>query len=352
MMSAEEAREKAFHNLEVAKRGYDPRSKVQVSHYRNEVKHGVPTFREEAERVIELKSSSWKHAKLMGRKWRSTFERYVFPVIGDIPVDRITRQDIKAILEPKWVSKNAAMREALQRVSEIFKVAMAEDHVNHNPASNEILKILPRLNGERKHHKALPHEQVAEAVQKIRNNESYPGTKLCLEFLILTSVRSVEAREVEWRDVDMEKGIWTVPAGKMKAKEEHRVPLSEPVLSVLKKAKKIKLTEKKTGLVFPAQSGRVMHSSILTKLLKKEGIDSTVHGFRTSFSTWANEKNYNPDAIEACLAHTTPGVRGAYMRGEFFEQRREIMQAWSDYIVPAYNKNHSRRKVELSKHSE
>ena len=337
LMTAEQARQKAFDNLTIAKSGGDPRkpkSAMQKLHDRTFAPEStIPTFREEAERVIKLKSSGWKDSKGIGRKWRSTLEKYAYPTIGDMPVNEITRQDVKAILEPHWTEINPTMRKLRQRISEVFKVSMVDGYTAVNPAGDEILTVLPALNGESKHHKALKgSDQVKEAIRTIRSSTSYAGSRLCLEFLILTGVRSIEARSAKWDEIDTEKAVWTIPAERMKAGKEHRVPLSKQAVSVLQKAKQIGFA-RKAGLIFPSQSGRLQDGAMLSRLLKKENIDSTVHGFRTSFSSYLNENNYNADAIEACLAHTTQGVRGAYMRGDFFEQRREIMEKWGEHIA-------------------
>ena len=240
---------------------------------------------------------------------------------------------MKSILEPHWTEINASMKQLRQRISEIFKIAIADELVTDNPASDEILKALPRVNGNTEHLLALPHDKVKEAIRKIRKNKRYIGTRLCLEFAILTACRHHQAREIEWQDIDMEKGIWIAPAGKMKMKQEHRIPLSKAAMSVLKKAQKLGLGIRKTGLVFPSQTGKVIQSAVLSAPLKDEAIESTIHGFRTSFDTWANENSFNADAIEVSLSHDIPGVRGAYMRGEFMEQRKEIMEKWGEYIT-------------------
>ena len=335
LVSAEEARQKAINNLAVAKGGGDPRKPKSDMHKLHDVvfKGATPTFKLEAERVIKLKSSGWKDAKGIGRKWRSTLEKYAYPTIGDMPVNEITRQDVKAILEPHWTEINPTMRKLRQRMGEIFKVSLIDGHVTHNPAGDEILTVLPSSNGGSSHHKALQGSKVKEAIRTIRSSTSYAGARLCLEFVVLTACRSGEVRAAQWDEIDEGKSVWTIPAERMKSGKQHRVPLSIQAVSVLREAKRIGLATRKVGLIFPSQSGRLQDGAMLSRLLKKEKIDSSVHGFRTSFSSYLNENNYNADAIEACLAHTTQGVRGAYMRGDFFEQRREIMNAWAKHLT-------------------
>ena len=333
LVTAEEARQKAVRNREIAKLGGDPRNTqngTMPSVPRHDSgKSDVPTFEAMAERVIGLKSP------VTGRKWQTSFERHVYPAIGHKPLDQITRQDIKAILEPHWTEINPTMRKTRQRISEVFEVASVEiESVIENPAGNEILKVLPTLNECKEHRKALSHhEQVSEVIQKIRNSKSYIASRLCLEFAILTAARSGEARKAEWKDVDLEKAIWTVPGPKHKEKREHKVPLSKAAIRVLEKAKQIGLGTRQAGLIFPSQTGIVMDGNKLSGLLNKEKIDCEVHGFRTNFSVWANESGYNPDAVEISLSHKVPGVRGAYMRAEFIEERTEIMEKWGEYIA-------------------
>ena len=339
LTSAEEARAKALENLKIAKSGGDPRiprnsNQFSVVHEARKASD-LPIFRDAVERLIELKFPTWKNPDKESRRWKSDFERFAYPVIGNKPVNEVTRQDVKAILEKDWVRTNTQMKKVRQRISEVFKYCVVEyEQVKENPADDAILLVLPKVNGQTKHHPHLPVEGVRDVIERIRDSKAYIGTRLCLEFLILTASRSKEAREAAWEDIDLEKGIWTIPAEKMKQKREHTVPLSSASLDVLKRAKGIGLTTRTSGLVFPSQGGRVADGGILTRLLKREGIEGTdVHGFRSSFSTWANQNNYNPDAIEACLAHTTPGVRGAYMQGTFMDTRKEIMEKWGDNLV-------------------
>ena len=337
MMDVEEARQKALDNLDIAKRGGDPRvprnaNRFEVVHQARAASE-LPIFRDMVDMVIKLKAPTWKDPRKEGRRWESDFKRFCYPQIGNKPVNEVTRADVKAILEPQWVQINAQMKKVRQRLSEVFKVAMVEYGLKENPADDAILLVLPKVNGKTKHHPFLPADKVRDAMERIRDSKAYIGTRLCLQFIILTAVRSKEAREAEWKDIDLEKGIWTIPAEKMKMARAHVVPLSPAAVSVLKKARK-GFAELNQGLVFPSQGGRTPDAGILTRLLKREAIEGTdVHGFRSSFSSWANEQNYNHDAIEACLAHTTQGVRGAYMRGDFMEQRREIMLAWADCIM-------------------
>ena len=204
-------------------------------------------------------------------------------------------------------------------------------HRIDNPAGDAISEALPK-NGTavRRHRRALHHRDVAQALAKIRASNAWAATKLLLEYTILTATRSGEARLATWSEVDIEAGVWTVPAERMKAGREHRVPLSTRALELLTEAQNL---SDGSGLLIPSPTGNALSNVTTRSLLDGLGIDATIHGFRTSFRSWCAENDESRELAEAALAHVVGGVEGAYMRSDLFEQRRRLMQAWADYLV-------------------
>lgn len=185
------------------------------------------------------------------------------------------------------------------------------------------------------HFRAMPYEEVPEALETIRASTASLSTRLCFRFLVLTAARSGEARGATWDEVDLDGTTWTIPASRMKAGVAHRVPLSKQALDVLRRAR---LLEDNSGLVFPSalKPGRALSDMTLTRLLRATDLAdrATVHGFRTSFKTWTMETTDTPWAVgEAALAHTLGNsTEAAYARTDLFERRRALMQQWADYL--------------------
>lgn len=217
----------------------------------------------------------------------------------------------------------------------VFKWAMAHGFIALNPAGEAIdgaLPPMPRLvNG---HMPALPYQQVPDAILKIRSSEAWPATKLAFEFLILTVCRSSEVRGAMWTEVDTEARLWTIPAERMKAGKPHRVPLSNAAITLLKGARGF---EDATGLVFPSPQGKMLSDNALSLRARKDKLGAVPHGFRSSFRDWAAEcTSASHAAMELSLAHTVgSAVEQSYARSDLLEQRRELMEAWADYVSPS-----------------
>ena len=183
------------------------------------------------------------------------------------------------------------------------------------------------------HRLALPHGEVAAAVEKVRTSGSAaPAVRLAFEFLVLTAARSAEVRLAMWDEMDVAGRVWTIAAERMKAKREHRVPLCRRAVEILEAARALGGGD--SPLVFPMRSGRSIAASTLPKMLKYHGIAAVAHGFRSSFRDWAAEKTDHPrEVIEAALAHVVPNkVEAAYTRSDLFERRRLLMEDWSAYL--------------------
>ena len=200
-----------------------------------------------------------------------------------------------------------------------------------NPAGKSLLKVLPSTRKLKEHHRALNYQKVPAALGKVRLSTAYPLTKLAFQLLVLCASRSGEIRFASWSEIDRESATWTIPAGRMKAGREHRVPLSRQALETLEDARMISGGE---GLIFPAPpSGKAMTDMTLTALLRRLSIPAVPHGFRSSFRDWAAEQSGASWAVcESALAHNVGNsTEAAYMRSDLFEQRRALTQEWADF---------------------
>jgi len=201
-----------------------------------------------------------------------------------------------------------------------------------NPC-DRVLPVLGPQNDIVTHRQALPHKDVAAAIETVRTSKSgQPAVKLAFEFLVLTAARSAEVRLATWDEMDVAGHVWTVPALRMKAKREHRVPLCGRALEVLDAARAL---GDSSGLVFPMRSGRPISPSTLPKMLQYHDIAAVAHGFRSSFRDWAAEMTDHPrEVIEAALAHVVQNkVEAAYARSDLFERRRLLMNDWAEYLA-------------------
>ncbi len=310
-----EARAAALKNRRMAFQGIDPRT------------GGIPTFAEAAERVIDLHEPTWRNGSKSAAQWRASLRDYAFPIIGEKRVSEVGPQDIMACLLPNWNDKRETMRRVKQRIQAVMKWSVAEGHRLDDPVA-AISAALPKNGVKREGMKALHHSKVGTALATIRASEATPVSKLALEFAVLTASRSGEVRLAEWSEIDLDAAIWTIPADRMKAGREHRVPLTARVIEILKEAR----AYGDGGFVFPSVTGKPMSDSTLSKLLRENGIKAVPHGFRTSFRTWCADTGKDRDIAEMALAHTVKGVEGAYQRSDMIDRRRELMAAWQSYV--------------------
>ena len=316
-----EAREKALENRRATAQGQDPR------------RGPAPNFRELAERVIALHAKSWKKGSQLPRDWRSSFQRYADP-INNRPVDEITRADVLRILTPIWHTRPAAAKTVLQRIGTVLRYAVAQELVEYNAAeASAIQAALPKANGGRGHHKALPHSEVAAALAKVRASGSQLAARLAVEFLALTACRVSEVLGARWTEIDLRERLWTVPATRMKAKREFRVSLSGRALEILLEARELSGGGK--GLIFPSGvTGRAISRRLPGEVFRRCGVDSTIHGLRSSFADWAAESGVDRTVTEAALAHAVQNkVEAAYRRTDLLVRRRQLMDSWAAYVV-------------------
>ena len=318
-----EAREQALANRRLARSGGDPLTEKRRLQQ-------MPTFADAARQVLKQKQDGWR-GRWHAQNWIRSLERYVFPRIGRRPVSEVNTADVLEVLTPIWHSKAATAREVRQRVRSVLEWAIALDLRNDNPC-DRVLPVLGPQNDIVTHRRALPHQDVAAAIETVRTSSSgQPAVKLAFEFLVLTAARSGEVRLATWDEVDTDGAVWTVSAERMKAKREHRVPLCMRALEILNVARTLADGNR---LVFPMRSGKAISMSTLPKMLEYHRIAAVPHGFRSSFRDWAAEKTDHPrEVIEAALAHVVQNkVEAAYARSDLFERRRRLMNDWMHYL--------------------
>ena len=177
---------------------------------------------------------------------------------------------------------------------------------------------------------AMPHHEVGGAMATVQGSGAHLSTILAFQFIVLTACRSGEARLATWDEMDLRAQVWTIPEVRMKARLEHRVPLSESAMEVLRQSKD---PSGESGLVFPSPTGRALSDSTISKLCRENGINCVPHGFRSSFADWCREERYDKDLVDICLAHVRRGVDAAYFRSELLSPRHKLMQAWSNYLA-------------------
>ena len=322
--SLAEARDKALNNARMVAAGHHPRTPVAE----------VPIFVDALETVICLHRENWKEGGKTENLWRQSLERYAVPILGRKPVSDITSADVLAVLAPIWANKRPTAMKVRRRVSAVMQWAIVEGHRADNPAGDAITAALPRGGHATTHQPALPFAKVGEAITTVRDSRAWPATKLAFEFLTLTAARSQEVRLADWDEIDLDDATWTIPAGRMKAGREHRVPLSQQAMAVLKTA--LGEMSNEPGLIFRSPHGKPLTDSTISKLLRENNAGCVPHGMRSSFRDWAAECSDVPREIaEHAIAHVEGSASElAYRRTDYFEQRRELMQQWADYIRP------------------
>lgn len=296
----------------------------------------IPTFEQAALRVYQELLPSWKNVK-HGDQWINTLSTYIFPRLGAQTVDTLKPAHFADALRPIWLDKAETASRTKQRCHAVMAWAWAHGYIQANPL-DVVSKLLPPQRQARAHQPAMPWRTIPSfwhhALPDYPRGET---TRPLLMFLILTATRSGEARAATWQEIDLASRVWIIPAERMKAGIQHRVPLSKQA---------IKLLDRQRGLhdeiVFPSPREKVPSDMILTAFLRREnapsdteGRPATAHGFRSSFRDWASENGYRKDLAERALAHTIENqVEAAYHRTDLLEERRSMMQDWADFLAP------------------
>ena len=293
------------------------------------------TFKQWADAYIAAHKAGWKNSK-HAAQWPSTLATYVYPVFGTLPVQAVDVGLVMKAIEPIWVQKSETASRLRGRIESILDWATTRDYrQGENPARwrGHLENLLPKTSKVRRvqHHSALPYDEIADFLAELRVQEGVAAR--ALEFLTLTAARTGKVIGARWEEVDLEERIWVVPAKRMKADREHRVPLSVAAASILKQMKEIRESE----FVFPGgKQGRPLSNMAMLAVLKRMGRgDLTAHGFRSSFRDWAAERtNFPYEVAEMALAHTVADkVEAAYRRGDLFQKRRQVMEAWARFCA-------------------
>lgn len=333
--SLAQARELAARMRTELTNGKDPGALVRVKRDPT-----IMTFKDCALALIESKRMGWRNPK-HAQQYGNTLEQYAYPTIGDkVPAD-ISLADVKAILLPIWATKTETATRLRQRIEAVLDYAAVhdDDQGRSNPArwKGVLDKVLPKPGAvrNRAHHAAAPYADVPAIMAALRPKEHLSA--YCLRFTILTAARSMEARGALWAEIDLDAGTWTVPASRMKAKREHKVPLCDEAVAILTTMQKWR--QKNSDHVFPGIRGGLLSDVAINKTLHAIAPDATVHGFRSSFRDWGAETTAFPGAVlEIALAHVNKDkTEAAYQRSDLYQRRIELMTAWGRHCANAGN---------------
>jgi integrase len=329
-----EAREKARECRKLRLEGIDPIEARSAKKAEARLAAATAmTFREGAEAYIAAHKAGWKNPK-HAAQWPATLATYVYPVFGDLPVQAIDTGLVMKALEPIWTAKPETATRVRGRIESVIDWATARGYrQGENPARwrGHLENLFPKKSKVRRveHHPALPYDEIGAFTASLRGQGGI-GAR-ALEFLILAAARTGEVIGARWDEFDLAQKVWTVPAERMKAGKEHRVPLSAAALAIVEAMRETRESE----FVFPGgKRGKPLSNMAMLKLLKRMGRDDlTAHGFRSSFRDWAAESTGFPsEVVEMALAHMVGDkVEAAYRRGDLFAKRRQLMEAWARY---------------------
>ncbi|MCJ2091474.1 integrase arm-type DNA-binding domain-containing protein [Methylobacterium sp. J-072] len=327
LISLAEAREKTLAYRKTARGGGDPLAE------RKKALATTPTFAAAAEMVHAEHKATWKNPK-HAAQWITTLRTYAHPHLGMKRVDQIETPDVLRALSPIWLTKGETARRVRQRIGTVMDWAKAAGHRSGDNPVEGVAKGLPKQGEREEHHAALPYADVPAFVARLQgiSGQGEIG-RLAFEFLILTAARTGEVLGARWTEIDEAGALWIVPAARMKAGREHRVPLSGRACDVLARARALGGS---TALVFPGRRGdRPLSNMVFLMALRRMGSSITAHGFRSSFRDWAAEATSLPrEVAEMALAHTIENrVEAAYRRGDLLEKRRDLMEEWARFAA-------------------
>ena len=333
-MSLADARDEAAALRLKVKAGTDPlaereRVAAQALATAQAAKVAGTTFRDVAATYIAANEGSWRNDKHR-QQWGNTLASYVYPVMGELPVADIGTAHVLQILEPIWNGKAETASRVRGRIETILDSAKARGYrQGENPARwrGHLAQVLPaRTRLSRGHHKAIAYEEVPAFIGALRARAAVAA--LALEFTILTAACSGEVIGARWSEVDLAKATWTVPADRMKAAKEHRVPLSPRAVAILESLQPLG-----SEWLFPSAKGNNLSGMAMAMLMRCMKVDATVHGFRSGFRDWAAEcTGYAHEVAEMALAHTIENkVERDYRRGDLFDKRRRLMDDWASF---------------------
>jgi integrase len=333
-VSLAEAREAALKQRKILIAGENPLELKKAAANQKLSRAISMTFQQCSEAYIEIHRHGWKNPK-HHQQWQNTLATYCYPLIGQLPVSDIDTKLVIKCLEPIWITKNETASRLRGRIEQVLSWATVSKHrEGDNPARwrGHLDMILPRPAKvqKTKHHAALPYVDINPFVSALRQQDGMAAK--CLEFTILTACRTNEAIGAIWTEIDFEQKLWIVPADRMKAEREHRIPLSSRCMEILSEIPRL------NDFVFAGGRGKGLSNMAMAELLKRmEYRDITVHGFRSCFRDWAAERtNYPHELCEMALAHTIKNqAEAAYRRGDMIEKRRRLMEDWSKFVDTA-----------------
>ncbi len=348
--SVEAARAKAREYREMTRLGIDPRLKLEaekaerrgaiLASLGQRPDSGIPTFQALAERYMRVREEKSDMADKTIANWRGTMRDYIFPAIGGKPVNEVTIEDVLAILKPLWKAKDQGGKPEIaarvrSRIGTVLTMAASfnyrDDDRITRPAGPLDFELGNRPKG--KNHDAMDYADIPAFMGELRVNGSGFAPR-ALELLIMTAARTGEVLEATWSEIDLEKKVWAIPGERMKMGRDHVVPLSEPALALLNCLPR----DIGSAYVFPSPNkakaplSNMAMTNVLKRMGRKDGV--TVHGFRSTFRTWAAEQclDLPSDVAEAALAHIKGGVEGVYNRGTHLETRRDLMARWGAFV--------------------
>ncbi|PPR19631.1 MAG: Prophage CP4-57 integrase [Proteobacteria bacterium] len=336
------AKELAVEKRLMVQNGIDPiqaRKSAQAS-LRAE-RESFITFQDAALQYIAAHENGWKNKK-HASQWRNTLATYAYPIVGSLHVKDIELNHILKVLEPIWYSKTETanrVRSRMELVLDWAKVRGSREGDNPARWKGNLDAVLPARSKVSKirHHKALEWHLASSLMLNLKQQEGVSAK--ALELALLTACRSGEVRFATWSEFDLERRVWVIPAERMKAEKEHRIPLTQSMLELLKSVPKIAGSD----YVFINSQGKPLSDMALTQVLRRMEIDSTVHGLRSTFRDWAGESTAFPrEVIEHALAHKLKDkAEAAYARGDLFTKRIKLMEAWDEFLnnPVVYNNN-------------
>jgi len=326
-ISLADARERARECRKLRLEGVDPieeRRGRRLAERLEEAK--AITFAECASAYIGAHRTGWKNGK-HAAQWPSTLATYVYPVFGDHPVHAIDTTLVMKVIEPIWTEKPETASRIRGRIEAVLDWATARGYrAGENPArwKGHLQNLLPKRSKVRqvKHHAALPYAELPGFMGELRRQKGLAAR--ALEFAILNAARTGEVIGASWGEIDFAARLWTIPGKRMKAGREHRVPLSDPAMGILRSVHQARTSDR----VFS-----VSNMAMLMLLRRMGHRDLTAHGFRSTFSDWCAEQTNTPSEVrEMALAHVVGDkVEAAYRRGDLFQKRRQLAEAWASY---------------------
>jgi integrase len=321
------SREDAAALRKVARAGQDPAAS------RRDARRDRLTFEAAAEKVHAQRMALWQNAK-HGAQWMATLRTYACPLIGKMPVGEVQAADVLKVLTPIWLTKPETARRVRQRIGVVLDWAVTAGHRPHLSvnAAYAVRAGLPRQPRQQHHHRAIPWQKVPSFAKQVRATSSTEAVRFALEFALLTAARTGEAIGAQWSEVDMGTSTWTVPSGRMKGRREHRVPLSEPALQILRECRE---RWPNSEFIFPGRDeSKPLSNMALLMLMRRLGRKEVPHGLRSSFRDWAADNRKDRELAEAALAHLLPDrAEAAYRRTDLFEARRGLMSEWAAFVT-------------------